>query len=96
MPRIGGAETKEEPQQQMADDDVAKQTLLCTCGRFLVGDTVLTAKQVATLLGLDIKGVYEAVKKNELPHRKVGRRVLFSQTALLQWLHGRAVSERTE
>ncbi len=71
----------------------------CSCGRgnSELPDTVLTARQVATLLGLDIKSVYEAVKKNELPHRTVGRRILFSQTAVLRWLQheGRAVSERT-
>lgn len=82
----------------MPDDEPAHSTTTpCTCGHSSAADTVLTARQVAQLLGLDLKSVYAGVQRGEIPHRRVGRRLLFSQTAVLRWLtnEGRAVSERT-
>ena len=50
---------------------------------------VLTVEQVAALLGLGRNTVYEAAGRGEIPHRRVGRRLLFSRTAVLEWLAGK-------
>lgn len=50
---------------------------------------VLNVDQVADLLGLGRNTVYEAANRGEIPHRRVGRRLLFSRTAVLEWLQGK-------
>lgn len=47
---------------------------------------VLTADEVADLLGVDRKSIYAAARRNEIPHRRLGRRYLFSRQAILRWL----------
>lgn len=47
---------------------------------------ILTAKQVAGLLGLDPKTVLAGARRGELPARQVGRRWLFERGALVRWL----------
>ena len=46
----------------------------------------LTADQVAELLGVSRDLVYERTARGEIPHRRLGRRVLYSRTRILQWL----------
>lgn len=64
--------------------------------RSLLGsDEVLQADQVAQLLGVDRKTVYEAAGRGEIPHRRLGRRLLFSRSAILAWLNScRSASHR--
>lgn len=47
---------------------------------------VLTVEQVAELLGLGRNTVYDAANRGEIPHRRIGRRLIFSRTAVLDWL----------
>ena len=47
---------------------------------------VLTAVEVAKLLGVDRKTIYEAAKSGQLPHRRLGRRLIFERGAVLAWL----------
>jgi excisionase family DNA binding protein len=47
---------------------------------------VMRAEEVAAFLGIGRRQVFEAVARGELPHRRVGRRVLFHRGALLEWL----------
>lgn len=49
-------------------------------------EAALQAEDVAALLDVDRKTVYEAVARGELPHRRIGRRVVFSRPALVRWL----------
>lgn len=49
---------------------------------------VLTVHQAAKLLGLGLHTVYEAAGRGEIPHRRIGRRILFSREAILAWLKG--------
>lgn len=44
---------------------------------------VWNADQVASYLGLAKNTVYEACRRGELPHVKIGKRVLFSSTAVI-------------
>lgn len=52
-------------------------------------DTALNVKQVATLLGLGENTVYDAANRGEIPHRRIGRRLIFSRVAVMQWLQGK-------
>ncbi len=54
-----------------------------------VSAEVLTVDQVADLLGLGRNTVYEAANRGEIPHRRVGRRLIFSRSAVMQWLNGK-------
>jgi excisionase family DNA binding protein len=50
---------------------------------------VLNVDQVAELLGLGRNTVYEAASRGEIPHRRVGRRLIFSRSAVMEWLAGK-------
>jgi excisionase family DNA binding protein len=47
---------------------------------------VFTADELAELLGVDRKTVYEFATRGEIPCRRLGRRVLFPRAAILRWL----------
>lgn len=47
---------------------------------------VLTVPEVARMLRVSSYAVYEAVRRNELPHVRVGRRLLFSREAIEHFL----------
>lgn len=49
---------------------------------------VLTADEVAALLGVDRQTVYDYAGRGEIPHRRLGRRILFGRVAILAWLNG--------
>lgn len=55
----------------------------------VIKDEVMNVDEVATFLRLDRKTVYAAVATRRIPHQRLGRRILFSRSALLQWLTGR-------
>jgi len=46
----------------------------------------LEAREAAEILGLSTWTVYNLVRQHEIPHIKVGRRVLFRRASLLAWL----------
>jgi excisionase family DNA binding protein len=47
---------------------------------------VLMASEVAELLRVDRKTIYEAAQRGDIPHRRLGRRLLFERGAVLAWL----------
>ena len=47
---------------------------------------VMSADEVAALLRLDRKTVYDYAGRGVIPHRRIGKRMLFSRVALVQWL----------
>ena len=47
---------------------------------------ILCADDVAAWLGVDRKTVYYAATRNQIPHQRLGKRVLFSRAALVSWL----------
>ena len=47
---------------------------------------VLSATQAARFLGLGRNALYDGAARGEIPHRRVGKRLLFSRAALLAWL----------
>lgn len=42
--------------------------------------------EAAALLGISPWSYYEAIKKNELPFRKIGRRIVVPRVQLERWL----------
>jgi excisionase family DNA binding protein len=54
----------------------------------LTATEVLTADEAAALLGVSRWTLYSAANRHEVPHRRLGRRMLFSRRALLLWLEG--------
>jgi excisionase family DNA binding protein len=55
---------------------------------------VISADEVATFLGVNRKTVYDAANRGQLPSRRLGRRLLFSRSAVLAWLQCKGSSER--
>lgn len=47
---------------------------------------VYTVEQVAGILGMGRSTAYDAVRRGEIPHLRVGRRVLVSRAMLDRWL----------
>lgn len=47
---------------------------------------VMNANDVAAFLGVDRKTVYDYANRGAIPHRRLGKRMLFSRSALIQWL----------
>jgi excisionase family DNA binding protein len=54
-------------------DEVAKQA-------------TITVEEAAVLLGLGRSAAYEAVRRGDLPSRRLGRRIVIPVPALLNWL----------
>jgi excisionase family DNA binding protein len=52
-----------------------------------LSDEVLSAEQVAELLHVDVKTLYGYVNRGQLPHRRIGRRIIFGRRAILDWLN---------
>ncbi len=58
---------------------------------------VLCADEVAAWFAVDRKTVYSAAIRGEIPHQRLGKRLLFSRVALVSWLaRERAGSRRME
>lgn len=49
-------------------------------------EDMLTADEVAELLGLNRKTVYEYATAGEIPCKRLGRRLLFYKPTILAWL----------
>lgn len=47
---------------------------------------VLNAEEVAVFLRVDRKTVYEYASRGRIPHQRLGKRLLFSRSALVAWL----------
>lgn len=51
-------------------------------------DLVFTASELAEMLGVDKKTVYDGASRGEIPCKRLGRRVLFPRAAITRWLEG--------
>ncbi len=49
----------------------------------------INAEEVAKILGVDRKTVYDGATRGEIPCRRLGRRLLFHRPTLLAWLAGK-------
>ena len=55
-----------------------------------------TVEEVAELLGLGRSAAYEAVRRGDLPARRLGRRILIPVPALLAWLGAAPADDAAE
>ena len=49
-------------------------------------DAVLDVADVTELLRIGRNTVYDLVGRNEIPHRRLGKQIRFSRTAIMRWL----------
>lgn len=54
----------------------------------MVARDVLTAREAASFMRISTDSLYASANRGEIPHRRVGRRMLFSRVALVAWLGG--------
>ena len=54
--------------------------------RQAVASEVMNVDEAAAFLGLDRNTVYDAAGRNEIPHQRIGKRILLSRTQLVAWL----------
>lgn len=47
---------------------------------------VLDVPQVASLLAVGRNTIYALVAKDQIPHRRLGKAIRFSRTAVMRWL----------
>lgn len=66
------------PQKEIVDSEDMLQAL----------PQVLTVDEVAKLLRVNRKTLYDAISRKEIPCTKVGRVYRFSKQAVLEWLNG--------
>lgn len=59
-----------------------------------ISDEVLSVDQVAELLGIDRKTVYDHANRGRIPCRRLGRRILFGRRAIIDWLNKPGNDER--
>ena len=52
---------------------------------------VLDKKGVAKFLKMSISNIDRLIQKKEIPHSKIGKRVLFLKKNLIQWLERKRV-----
>jgi excisionase family DNA binding protein len=48
---------------------------------------ILSADEVAAWLKVDRKSIYNAAARGQIPHQRLGKRLLFNRAALVAWLH---------
>lgn len=49
---------------------------------------VINVPDAAKLLGCSRTKIYEMANRHQLPHRRIGRKIIFSRVALTAWLRG--------
>ena len=54
----------------------------------------IEAREAAEIIGLSEWTVYDLARRREIPHIRLGRRVLFRRTTLLSWLSEREAQSR--
>jgi excisionase family DNA binding protein len=54
--------------------------------RSMTASLVYTADELARMLGIDRKTVYDFASRGVLPCRRLGRRILFPRSAIERWL----------
>lgn len=52
---------------------------------------ILGVDDLADFLGVNRKTVLEYAGKGDIPHRRLGRRILFSRAAIMEWAKGRDI-----
>ena len=71
----------------LADRDTNARTAPADVAREPISDDdVIDVAGVGRMLHVGRNKVYEMVARNEIPHRRFGRGIRFSRTAIMRWL----------
>lgn len=54
----------------------------------------LTVEETATALGVNPSTVYDYARQRQIPHVRIGKRLIIPRTALMDWLNGAAEQTR--
>ncbi|MDQ0158846.1 helix-turn-helix domain-containing protein [Alkalibacillus salilacus] len=46
----------------------------------------MTAQQTAEYLGVNRETIYRMARRKEIPHFKLGQRIIFSQSSIEEWI----------
>lgn len=68
------------------NENQSRRTLDANAPGGSVEPEVMTADEVAEYLRVDRKTVFEYAARGVIPHRRVGKRLLFLRSALVSWL----------
>lgn len=49
-------------------------------------DTRYTVPRLAEMLGLSIESVYRGIQRGDIPHLRVGRRIVLPKAAIDKWM----------
>jgi len=60
----------------------------------IVKKVTLTIKEVSEILGIPNGKIYELVRMSQIPHTKVGSRVIFHEDVLREWMGAAGVSPK--
>jgi excisionase family DNA binding protein len=52
-------------------------------------------KEVKNITGLSYSQIYKLTAKNEIPHRKFGKRLVFNRTAIKDWMEQQTTGKET-
>lgn len=72
---------------KIADLAARKVVEMLRSERLLAEDRTLSAKEAAEVLRCSVKTIYNLVSLGEIPYRKSGRRLIFSQQSLQEYIH---------
>jgi excisionase family DNA binding protein len=57
---------------------------------------IATADDIAEMLGVGRRQVYEAAGRGEIPHRRIGDRLVFSRSGVRDWIACKGASQTQE
>lgn len=46
----------------------------------------LTVKEVALIIGISEKKVYDMCREKQIPHKRIGSRIVFRHNLIIDWL----------
>jgi excisionase family DNA binding protein len=70
----------------LTDRDANARTAPAVAREPISDDDVIDVAGVGRMLHVGRNKVYEMVARNEIPHRRFGRGIRFSRTAIMRWL----------
>lgn len=56
----------------------------------------MTVKETASYIGLHTDTIYDLVRENQIPHIRLGRKILFTKEALDAWIIEQVNSPKTQ
>ena len=77
-----------QPTDPIVDEDPASIAGAVSASRGTTSiDEVIDVAAVGKMLRIGRNKIYEMVARDEIPHRRFGRRIRFSRAAVMRWLH---------